>query len=162
MAVVARRTVAKFRYNSAIPIAGLILLFAALPVAASAWYLAFVELVPVAIVLWGWLAGVDVRGRELVVRYPVGRRRLALDDVRGLTVTRRRIAAVRPDDSSLWLPGVTPAALPKLAAACGFRVPGSESPASTEENAPEPAEKPDESGEPVSGAGRTGGRDSAG
>ena len=166
MAVVARRTVAKFRYNAAIPIAGLILLFAALPLAASAWYLAFVELVPLAIVVWGWLAGVDVRGHELVVRYPVGRRHLALGDVRGFTVTRRRIAAVRPDDSSLWLPGVTAAALPKLATACGFRVPGSDSPAATKENAPEPAEKADESGEPVSGAGMptggTGGRDSAG
>src|SRR2546430_13956266 len=136
MAVVARRTVARFRYNAAIPIAGLILLFAALPLAASAWYLAFVELVPLAIIGWGWLAGVDVRGRELVVRYPVGRRHLAPGDVRGFTVTRRRIAAVRPDETSLWLPGVTPAALPRLAAACGLRVTGSDSPAATQANPP--------------------------
>lgn len=158
----ARRTVARFRYNAAIPIAGLVLLFAALPVAASRWYLAPIELVPLAVVVWGWLAGVDVRARELVVRYVVGRRRLALDDVRGFTVTRRRVSAVRPDDSSLWLPGVTPAALPRLARAAGLWVPGSESPASTEKSSSAAADDRDETGEPVSGAGPAGGRDSAG
>jgi hypothetical protein len=162
MALVARRTVAKFRYNAAIPIAGLILLFGALPLAASRWYLAPVELVPLAIVLWGWLVGVDVRASELVVRYPVGRRHLALADVRGFTVTRRRVAAVRPDDSRRWLPGVTAATLPRLTEACGFRVPASTSPADTKENAPVEATEPDETGEPVSGAGRPGRRDSAG
>jgi hypothetical protein len=169
MAVVAGRTVAKFRYNAAIPIAGVIVVFGAMPLATSRWYLAPLELVPLAVIGWGWLAGVDVRAGELVVRYPVGRRHVPLSSIQGFTVTRRRVAAVRADDTTVWLPGVGLADLPKLADACGLRLPGDTPPpegADPEETDPEETDPEGsdsgESGEPVTPTGSQGTRDSAG
>ncbi|MGA8117206.1 MAG: hypothetical protein WCA46_26530 [Actinocatenispora sp.] len=113
---------AKFRYNAALAIAAFVALCGAVPLAASRWYLSVVLLVPLAVVLWGWRAGVDVRAGAMVVRWAVGGRRIDADEVTGFTITRRSVHAVLTDDRTVWLPAVPGTRVPVLTEALGLQV----------------------------------------
>jgi hypothetical protein len=109
----------KFRYNVAIPIAGLIGLFGAVPFAATRWYLAPILLVPIAVVLWGWRAGTDADAEGVCVRALFGRRRWAWAQIDGFAPQRRRVLAVLTGGGTVPLPAVGAADLPRLVAASG-------------------------------------------
>ncbi len=113
---------AKFRYNAALAIAAFIALCGTVPFAAARWYLAFVLLIPLAVLLWGWRAGVDVRDGALVVRWALGSRRIERAQIQGFTITRRRVRVVLTDDRALWLPAVPGTRVPVLADAVGLNL----------------------------------------
>jgi hypothetical protein len=110
---------ARFRHHSGIAIAGLVATFGALPFALSAWYLAPILLVPVAVALWGWRAGTDADADGLTIRALLGRRRLPWSRISGFVPQGRRVLAVLEGGGAVPLPAVSPAELPKLLAASG-------------------------------------------
>jgi hypothetical protein len=109
----------KFRYNAGVAIAGLVAFFGATPVATYRWYLTPILLVPLAVTVWGWRAGTDADPDGLSVRALFGSRRLPWSRVTALVPDGRRVVAALDGGSSVRLPAVTPADLPKLVAASG-------------------------------------------
>jgi hypothetical protein len=109
----------KFRHSIALPIAGVIGLVSALAIGTSRWWLSPVLLLPLAVILWGWRAGVDVDERGVVVRSMIGRRRLPWAEIEGFGVHGRRVVAHLGRGGVVPLPGVSRADLPRLLAAGG-------------------------------------------
>lgn len=130
MGGVARRATAKFRYNAALAIAGFVALCGAVPLAASRWYLWFILLVPVAVMMWGARAGVDVRDGGLAVRWAVGGRHVDASRITGFTITHRAVRAVLDDNRRVWLPAVPGTRVPVLAEAVGLTLARPAAPAS--------------------------------
>lgn len=122
MGDVATDVTARFRYNAALPIAAFVALCGTVPLTVAGWPFAFVLLIPFAVLVWGWRAGVDVRGGRLVVRWPVGSRTIEPADIRGFTITHRRVSAVLADDRAVWLPAVPGTRVPVLAEAAGLQL----------------------------------------
>ncbi|MEV0841326.1 PH domain-containing protein [Actinocatenispora sera] len=133
---------ARFRYNAAMPIAAFVALCGTVPLTVAGWPFAFVLLIPFAVLVWGWRAGVDVRGGRLVVRWPVGSRTIEPADIRGFTITHRRVSAVLADDRAVWLPAVPGTRVPVLAETLDLRVAGAPAAAEADDEDPgEPAEQ---------------------
>jgi Bacterial PH domain len=109
----------RFRHHSGIAVAGLIATVGTLPFALSAWYLAPILLVPVAVTLWGWLAGTDADPDGVTIRALLGRRRLPWSRISGFVPEGRRVLAALEGGGAMPLPAVTPAELPTLLAASG-------------------------------------------
>lgn len=120
--VAAAGLTAKFRYNAALAIAGFVALCGAVPVAAARWYLLFVLLLPLAVVVWGLRAGVDVRDGELRVRWGIGGRRIDAPAIAGFTITHRAVRAVLSNGRTVWLPSVPGTRVPVLAEAVGLHL----------------------------------------
>jgi hypothetical protein len=143
---VAGKLTAKFRYNAALPIAGVVALCGAVPLAASGWYLAPVLLLPLAVMVWGWRAGVDVHEELVTVRWGIGGRRLPATEIEGFTVTSRRVSAVLTGGRTVWLPAVSGIRVPLLAEAVGLRLADATRPAAAtdpETTAPDPTQDAD-------------------
>jgi len=115
----------RFRYNSALAIAGLIATIGGLPLLGASLFYAPILLIPLAIAVWAWRAGTDVDERGLVVRALLGKRGIPWTQVDALVPEQRRVHARLANGSVVTLPAVTRDDLPKLMAAGG---------ASTEEN----------------------------
>lgn len=151
----ARRATAKFRYNAALAIAGFVALCGAVPLAASRWYLWFVLLAPVAVMMWGARAGVDVRDGALAVRWAVGGRRVDAGRIAGFTITYRAVRAVLDDGRTVWLPAVPGSRVPVLADAVGLTLatapstPAANHPADAEDTDDPPADAGDTDGRPA-------------
>ncbi|HEV7825957.1 MAG TPA: PH domain-containing protein [Mycobacteriales bacterium] len=109
----------KFRHSVAVPVAGIIAFVGALAVGTASWWFSPVLLVPLAVILWGWLSGVDVDDRGVVVRSAVARRRLPWSDIEGFSARDRRVVAHLRRGGVVPLPSVRPADLPRLIAAGG-------------------------------------------
>lgn len=109
----------KFRHSVALPVAGVIALISALAIGTSRWWLSPILLIPLAVIVWGWRAGVDVDARGLVVRSMLANRRLAWPEVEGFSVQGRRVLAHLARGGVVPLPGVTPADVSRLLAAGG-------------------------------------------
>jgi hypothetical protein len=140
-----RPETAKFRVHIAIPLAGLIAFFSAVPLATAAWYLAPILLVPLAVALWGWWAGTDADAEQLRVRALIGTRRYRWADVTALVPTGSRVVAVLAEGGQVTLTGVTPTDLPRLVKASGSEIEtGSED--DTEEPEDEIEDEVDEDG----------------
>lgn len=121
--MVARKVTAKFRYSAALPTgAGVALCGAVLGGLTTRWYLAPIMLIPLAVVVWGVRAGVDVRDGRLIVRWGFGHRRLDPGRIRGFTITHRAVRAVLDDGSTVWLPSVPGTRVPVLAEVVGLRL----------------------------------------
>ncbi|GAA2521647.1 PH domain-containing protein [Pilimelia columellifera] len=113
----------RFRRSGAIAAAGIVGLVGAAPVATSSWPLSPLLLIPLGIIVWAWRSGVDGTAEGLVVRAVVGRRRVAWAQVAALGPDGRGGASVRlVDGSTLPLPAVREADLPRLVAASGRSV----------------------------------------
>jgi hypothetical protein len=112
----------KFRHSIALPAAGLIGLFGALALGTTRPWLAPLLLVPVAVMVWGWRAGVDVDGRGVVVRSLLANRRLAWAEIEGFGVHGRRVVAHLARGGVVPLPAVARGDLPRLIAAGGQRL----------------------------------------
>lgn len=109
----------KFRHNAAIVIAGLVALFGAVPVATVRWYLSPILLVPLAVMIWGWRAGTDANRDGLSIRAMFGATRVPWERISGFVPVERRVVAMLDGGSSVRLPAVSPADLPRLVAASG-------------------------------------------
>lgn len=110
----------KFRYNAAMTIAAVVAFIGAIPVAAFAWYLTPILVVPVLVAVWGWRAGTDVDAAGVRVRALVGSRRVPWSRITYLGPDDRgRVHATLDDGATLRLPAVRAADLPRLVAAGG-------------------------------------------
>jgi hypothetical protein len=147
----------RFRHHAALAVAGVVTVVAGIPLATTAWYLAPILLVPLAVAVWAWRAGTDADRDGLVVRALLGSRRIAWSEVAELTTDARGQALARlADGRGVPLTAVGAADLPRLAdEACRNR-PSQQLSAATSgtlaekgtaaENAPD-ANAPAESGE---------------
>ncbi|BCJ34684.1 hypothetical protein Athai_21870 [Actinocatenispora thailandica] len=140
----ARELTARFRYNAALPIAAFVALCGTVPLTVAGWPFAFVLLIPFAVLVWGWRAGVDVRAGRLVVRWPVGSRTIEPADIRGFTITHRRVSAVLAGDRTVWLPSVPGTRVPVLAEALGLQVAGAEEDGDADDGGPAGSAAPDD------------------
>ncbi len=130
---------AKFRYNAALAIAGFIALCGTVPFATTRWYLAFVLLIPLGVLLWGWRAGVDVRDGTVVVRWAFGSRRIERAQIQGFAISRRRVRVVLTDDRTVWLPAVPGTRVPVLAEAVGLHLSGRAAQEEPQQSRPQPS-----------------------
>ena len=110
----------KFRYNAAITVAAVVAVIGGLPLATSAWYIAPILLIPLAVAVWGWRAGTDATVNGVRVRALFGSRFVPWPKIESLVVgERNRVFAHTAAGSAIRLTAVTPADLPKLVAASG-------------------------------------------
>jgi hypothetical protein len=113
--VVPRRTpIMRFRRNSAAAVAAIIALIGAIPLAAQGWAYALVLLVPLAVVLWAWRSGTDVRKDGLVVRALLGSRYVPWSEVTALVPHGGTVHAQLTNGNRLPLALVRPADLPRV------------------------------------------------
>ena len=106
----------RFRYNSALAVAGVIAVIGGLPLLKASLWFAPILLIPLAVAVFGWRAGTDVDDRGLVVRALLGYRRILLAQVYALVPRRRGVQAGLANGHSIILRGVTRYDLPKIAA----------------------------------------------
>jgi Bacterial PH domain len=115
--------VVRFRYNAAAAIAGVVALIGAIPIAATRWYLAPILLVPLAVAVGAWRTGTDADAAGLRLRALLGSRFVPWSRVEALVVReRRRVYAETSAGTSLRLPAVSAADLPRLVEASGEEV----------------------------------------
>jgi hypothetical protein len=112
----------RFRHHGAVPLAALLAFVGAIPVAAFAWYLTPLLLVPLAVMVWGWRSGTEAGPDGLVLSALLGRRRLGWDQVVALTCSGRRVHAHLTSGRAIGLPAVRPADLPRLVTGSGHRL----------------------------------------
>ncbi len=112
----------RFRFNVAVPIAGVVAFLGALPLAAARWYLAPILLVPAAVVAWSVRAGVDADSAGLTVRALLGSRRIPWSEVQGFASRGRQVSVVLADGGRVRLPGVSTDGLSRLVEAGGHEV----------------------------------------
>jgi hypothetical protein len=106
----------RFRHHAALAVAGVVTVVAGIPLATTAWYLAPILLVPLAVAVWAWRAGTDADRDGLVVRALLGSRRIAWSEVAELTTDARGQALARlADGRGVPLTAVGAADLPRLA-----------------------------------------------
>jgi hypothetical protein len=125
----------RFRYNSALAVAGVIAVIGGLPLLKASLWFAPILLIPLAVAVFGWRAGTDVDDRGLVVRALLGNRRILWTQVDALVPRQRGVQAVLANGHSINLPGVTRSDLPKIAA---INEPAEAEPGQAE---PEPAQE---------------------
>ncbi len=113
----------KFRYNAAIVVAAGVAFISGLPLATSAWYVAPVLLVPLAVGVWGWRAGTDATVDGVRVRALFGSRYLPWPAIDSVAVgERNRVFAHTVNGSAVRLTAVTRGDLPRLVRASGERL----------------------------------------
>ncbi len=130
---------ARFRYNVSIAIAGLVGFLGAVPLAtagfgdrsqAQPWYaypLLLILLVPLGVILFGWRAGTDANAEGLRLRpLGLGATPLAWSEIVGIVPQQRRVYAILGDDRAVALPGVARTDIPRLVAASGQELAGTE------------------------------------
>ncbi|WP_121158872.1 PH domain-containing protein [Micromonospora pisi] len=116
-----------FRYSQAIWVAAAIAFIGALPLASAAWYFTPILLIPLLIGIWAWRAGTDADRAGVKIRALFGQRLIPWHEVVELGVDdRRRVIASLTDDRMVLLPAVPAAGLPRLVAASGQHVLGTE------------------------------------
>jgi hypothetical protein len=107
----------RFRHHAALAVAGVVTLIAGIPLATTAWYLAPILLVPLAVAVWAWRSGTDADQSGLTVRALLGSRRIPWSQVAELATDARGRALVRlADGRGVPLTAVSAADLPRLAA----------------------------------------------
>lgn len=109
----------RFRHSGALWVAALITFVGGAPLALSEWWLSPVLLVPVAIAVWAWRAGVDATGEGLRVRGLIGSRRFAWSEIEAFGVARRQAFAILAQGVRVPLPAVRREDLPRLIAVSG-------------------------------------------
>jgi Bacterial PH domain len=112
------RPVLRVRKSGALLVAALIALVGTVPLAGARWSLAWLVLIPLAVLLWAWRAGTDVFTDRLRVRALLGSTVVAWTDVAELAPDDRgRVSALLTNGNVLRLTGVTTANLATVLAA---------------------------------------------
>jgi hypothetical protein len=124
MGPVSERTtdVVRFRHHPGRGVAGLIVTISVLTLASVSDWLALLALPPLAWTVWVWRAGTEADRTGIRVRALAGRKWIPWSRVRGLATEGDRVAATLTDGATVPLTAVTPAELPRLAAASGQEV----------------------------------------
>jgi Bacterial PH domain len=98
----------RYRHNTSILVAGIVMLCGGLALATSRWYLAPILLVPLALIVWGWRAGTDVDADGVRVRALLGTRTIAWTEINGFTRHGDRVLATLTTGRAVTLPAVSP------------------------------------------------------
>ena len=98
----------RYRHNTSILVAGIVMLCGGLALATSRWYLAPILLVPLAMIVWGWRAGTDVDADGVRVRALLGTRTIAWTQISGFTRSGDRVLATLTTGRAVTLPAVSP------------------------------------------------------
>jgi len=98
----------RYRHNTSILVAGIVMLCGGLALATSRWYLAPVLLVPLVMIVWGWRAGTDVDADGVRVRALLGTRKIAWSQISGFTRHGDRVLATLTTGRVVTLPAVNP------------------------------------------------------
>lgn len=130
----------KFRHPGSISIAALVACFGAIPLGTYRWFLAPILLVPLVVLFWGIRAGTDAGPDGVTIRALFGRRRLAWSQIQGFARMDRRVVAVLVGDRVATLPAVTPGDLPRLVAASGTPLAGTDRSEAGQTGADQPAD----------------------
>jgi hypothetical protein len=104
----------RFRYSSAITVAGVIGAIAGISVATWQPYLLVLLVIPLSVSLWSWRAGTDVDADGLTVRAAIGQRRLPWSSVAAIVPEGGRVVAILNSGGRVVLTAVNPAQLPLL------------------------------------------------
>jgi hypothetical protein len=83
------------------------------------WPFAVLPVVPLAVAIWAWRSGTDVRRDGLVVRALLAKRGIPWTQVDALVPEQRRVHARLANGRVVTLPAVTRDDLPKLVEASG-------------------------------------------
>ena len=117
------RPVLRVRKSGAVLVAALIALVGTVPLAGSSWALSPLLLIPLAVLLWTWRAGTDVRPGELRVRALFGSTRVPFARITELAPDDRgRVSALLDNGNVIRLTGVTRDNLPLVLQAGGHTV----------------------------------------
>jgi hypothetical protein len=112
--------VTRFRYHSALLVAGIIATIGALSLASQGGLLILVLIPPLLFCLWAWRAGTDADAEGLRVQALFGSQKISWSRVAALTSDDKgRGVAALTDGGLLPLPAVRSSDLTRLAAASG-------------------------------------------
>lgn len=109
----------KFRHNFAIVVAAILACIGTIPVAAYAWYVTPIIVVPLVIAVWAWRAGTDVDRGGLTVRALLANRRFTWQEIEGFATRSGSVAAVTSDGRVVSLTAVRATDIDRLIAASG-------------------------------------------
>lgn len=111
---------ARFRPHGALAVAAAVATLGALPLVTTAWLLAPVLLVPLAVLVWALRSGTVADAAGLRVRALFGQRFVPWTEVEELAVQRHdRVVAVLGGHRSVWLTAVRRRHIPVLIAIAG-------------------------------------------
>jgi hypothetical protein len=128
---VSRKPLLRVRKTGALLVAGVIAFVGTVPLAGASRPLAWVLVVPAAVIVWAWRAGTDVRADDLRVKALVGSTRVPWSSIVELAPDERgRISALLENGNAIRLTGVTRDNLPRVLAVAG-RSPAPEEAVST-------------------------------
>lgn len=120
---VRRKPILRVRKTGALLVAAVIAFVGTVPLAGASHGLAWVLLVPAAVIVWAWRAGTDVRKDELRVKALVGSTRVPWSSIVELAPDERgRVSALLENGNAIKLTGVTRDNLPLVLAAAGHKV----------------------------------------
>jgi hypothetical protein len=120
---VRRKPLLRVRRTGALLVAAVIAFVGTVPLAGAAHGLAWVLLIPAAVIVWAWRSGTDVRAEDLRVKALVGSTRVPWSSIRELAPDERgRISALLDNGNAIRLTGVTRDNLPRVLNAAGQKV----------------------------------------
>jgi hypothetical protein len=125
---VSRKPRLRVRKTGALLVAAMIAFVGTVPVAGASPGLAWILLVPAAVVVWAYRAGTDVYDDELRVKALFGRTRVPWASIVEMAPDGRgQVSALLDSGNAIKLTGVTRGNLPRVLAAAGHEVgdPGS-------------------------------------
>jgi hypothetical protein len=120
---VRRKPLLRVRKTGALLVAALIAFVGTVPVAGASRGLAWILLIPAAVVVWAWRAGTDVYADELRVKALFGRTRVPWASIQEMAPDQRgQISALLGSGNAIKLTGVTRDNLPRVLAVAGQQV----------------------------------------
>jgi hypothetical protein len=135
---VSRKPLLRVRKTGALLVFGVIAFVGTVPLAGASNKLAWVLVIPAAVIVWAWRAGTDVRADDLRVKALVGSTRVPWSSIVELAPDERgRISALLDNGNAIKLTGVTRDNLPRVLAVAGKAPTKPEAPAETETPAEE-------------------------
>jgi hypothetical protein len=140
---VSRKPLLRVRKTGALLVAGVIAFVGTVPLAGASRPLAWVLVVPAAVIVWAWRAGTDVREDDLRVKALVGSTRVPWSSIVELAPDDRgRISALLDNGNVIKLTGVTRDNLARVLAVAG-KAPSPPASSSEDEEAPAEADPRD-------------------
>ena len=131
-----RKPLLRVRKTGALLVAGAIAFVGTVPLAGASRALAWVLVIPAAVIVWAWRAGTDVRADDLRVKALVGSTRVPWSSIVELAPDERgRISALLDNGNVIKLTGVTRGNLPRVLEVAGQQV-GSSSSSSSPTSSP--------------------------
>lgn len=118
-----RKPLLRVRKTGALLVAAVIAFVGTVPLAGASRPLAWVLLVPAAVIVWAWRAGTDVYADELRVKALFGRTRVPWASIVEMAPDGRgQVSALLDNGNAIRLTGVTRDNLPRVLAAAGHQV----------------------------------------